>query len=210
MRAWPMTSSRGSGAAETPLRRCRGVRYNARLSTFRSVQIMSYRTPLGIAVVSFLIACTASQPTESPAPQPEVPAQPAAAPEPPRPRPELGAWGFDLAGADMSVKPGDDFYRYANGKWDDSNEIPPDRTSWGAFAKLDVQAEKQVKEIIESLPPNAPAGSNEQKVGDFFRSYIDTDAIERAGLAPAQPALDEIAAARNHAAGGELMGRPGL
>ena len=122
----------------------------------------------------------------------------------------IGTWGFDVAGMETSVKPGDDFYRYANGQWLATNKIPPDRTSWGSFAKLDVDTEVQVQAILEELKAGAAAGSAEQKVHDFYRSYLDVDAIEKVGIAPAEPALQEIAAAKTHADIARLMGRPDL
>ena len=125
-------------------------------------------------------------------------------------RAEIGTWGLDLTSHDTTVKPGDDFYRYADGKWLDANQIPADRTSWGSFIELADRAEHNVRAIVESLPQDAASGSTEQKVGDYYRAYLDTNAIERAGLAPAQPGLKAIAATRTHAQLAELMGRPDL
>jgi putative endopeptidase len=123
---------------------------------------------------------------------------------------QIGAWGLDLTANDKTVKPGDDFYRYADGKWLDTNQIPPDRTSWGSFVELADRAEHQIRTIAESLPKDAPEGSTEQKAGDFYRAYLDTDTIERLGLAPAQPGLQAIAAARTHEQLASVMGRPDL
>ncbi len=126
------------------------------------------------------------------------------------PRAQIGSWGLDLAAGDSSVRPGDDFYRYADGKWLDNTQIPPDRTSWGSFVELADRSERQVREIAEALPADAPQGSTEQKAGDFYRAYLDTAAIERKGLSPALPGLQAIAAARTHEQLAELMGRPDL
>jgi putative endopeptidase len=125
-------------------------------------------------------------------------------------RAQIGDFGIDLTARDLSVRPGDDFYHYANGHWLETHHIPPDRTSWGSFAELQERTEEQLRGIIEALPPDAPAGSIEQKVGDYYRAYLDTEAIERLGLKPAQPALEAIAAARTHADLARLMGRPDL
>ena len=125
-------------------------------------------------------------------------------------RPQIGAWGLDLAAGDTAVKPGSDFYRYAQGKWLETSQIPPDRTSWGSFVELADRSERQVREIVEVLPANAPQGSTEQKAGDFYRAYLDTNTIEQKGLAPAQPGLEAIAAARTHEQLADLMGRPDL
>jgi putative endopeptidase len=123
---------------------------------------------------------------------------------------KIGAWGFDLEGTDKSIKPGKDFYKFANGRWQATNTIPPDRSSWGTGSKLDSEAERDVRVIIESLKPGAARGSPEQKVGDFYRAYLDVDAIERAGITPAQPGLNAIAGARTHADVARLLGRPDL
>jgi len=122
----------------------------------------------------------------------------------------IGAWGFDAAGMDRTVKPGDDFYEFANGNWMKTNHIPPDRSSWGSFTTLAVDTETQVHEILGKVPADAPQGSAEQKVHDYYRSYLDVDAIEKAGIAPAAAGLAEIAAAKTHADIARLMGRPDL
>jgi putative endopeptidase len=156
-------------------------------------------TTLGIAACS-----SAPQPASSPS----ATAAPAATPM--RAPARIGTWGFDLAAKDTRVKPGDDFYQYAIGSWLDSNQIPPDRTTWGTFAELATQSENQLRTIIEGLPAQAKPGSNEQKVGDFYRAYMDVTAIENAGLAPARSALDAIAAARTYEDIAALSGRPDL
>jgi putative endopeptidase len=123
---------------------------------------------------------------------------------------QIGSFGLDLEGGDPSVKPGDDFARFANGHWLDTAQIPPDRASWGSFAILRERSLQQLREILEALPKDSPPGSNQQKLGDFYRAYLDTDAIDRAGLAPARPGLDAIAAAKTHEDLARLMGRPDL
>jgi len=128
----------------------------------------------------------------------------------PAERPQIGAWGLDLTSTDKTVKPGDDFYRFADGKWLDTNQIPPDRTSWGSFVELADRSEHQIRTIAESLPHDAAEGSTEQKAGDFYRAYLDTDTIESKGLEPARPGLQAIAAARTHEQLADLMGRPDL
>ncbi|HYL02825.1 MAG TPA: M13 family metallopeptidase [Steroidobacteraceae bacterium] len=125
-------------------------------------------------------------------------------------RAQLGAFGLDLDGRDTRVKPGDDFYRYADGHWLDTHTIPPDRTRFGSFDELQERTEQQVRGIVESLPADAPLGSIARKVGDYYRAYLDTGAIEHAGLAPAQPGLAAIAAARTRADIARLIGRQDL
>src|ERR1700754_3114097 len=63
--------------------------------------------------------------------------------------PKYGTWGFDLSGMDRSVKPGDDFFKFANGKWAERTEIPSDRTRFGNFDKLSVLSENRQHAILE-------------------------------------------------------------
>lgn len=117
-------------------------------------------------------------------------AQPAAAAAS---KPQLGAWGVDVQGMDLSVKPGDDFYKFVNGQWDAKTEIPADRSSWGGFAVLRDLSDQRTRAIIEdSAKQNAPAGTVAQKVGDFYASFMDEAAIEARGMDPVKPMLAKI------------------
>jgi putative endopeptidase len=131
------------------------------------------------------------------------PSQPAA--------PQFGTFGIDLAAQDKSVKPGDDFYRFANGHWLATAKIPADKTSWNSFAVLHEQAEADVKAIIETAAAaHAPTGSNAQKIGDFYNAFLDRAKIEQLGLAPARPALEQIANLKTHAEVAALIAEPGI
>mgnify|MGYP001280717173 CR=1 FL=1 len=104
-----------------------------------------------------------------------------------------GDWGVDTSQGDPSVRPGDDFARYANGKWLDTFEIPADLPGYVSFTKLRLDAEADVKAIIEELAANdAAAGSLEQKVGDYFKTWMNEDAANAAGAAPLKTHLDGI------------------
>ncbi len=123
--------------------------------------------------------------------------------------PELGDFGIELTDMDTSVKPGDDFYRYVNGHWLDTFEIPEDRTSYGSFTVLAERSEKQVKGIIEDAAAKAAApGSAEQKIGDLFASFMDTKTIEAKGITPIQGDLDKINAAKTLEDVAVLMSSP--
>ncbi len=128
----------------------------------------------------------------------------------PAPQAQFGPFGLDLTGQDKSVKPGDDFYRYANGNWLTTQQIPSDRARWGTFDQLAEEADAHVRTLIQSLPADAPRGGIEQKVGDYYRAFLDESAIEATGLKPAQPALDAIANAHSYQDITTLMGRPDL
>ena len=93
--------------------------------------------------------------------------------------------GLDLSHIDQSVRPQDDLFRFMNGKWLKESKIPEDRASDGAFYWLYEQAEKQVKQIIlDQAASKAAAGSNAQKIGDLYNSFMDEDGIEKLGLSP--------------------------
>jgi predicted metalloendopeptidase len=102
--------------------------------------------------------------------------------------------GIDVAGMDRSARPQDDFYRFVNGTWDNKTEIPPDKSRYGSFTMLADQSEIALKEIVEeaAAEKNAAHGSEMQKVGDLYRSFMDTDRIEALGIKPLQPHLAYI------------------
>jgi putative endopeptidase len=114
-------------------------------------------------------------------------------------KPQLGTWGVDLQGMDKNVKPGDSFFGFANGNWAKTTEIPADRSSWGGFGVLRDLSDQRTRAIIEeAAATKAPAGTNAQKVGDFFASFMDEAGIEAKGTAPLKPFLSQVAAIRTN------------
>jgi putative endopeptidase len=113
-------------------------------------------------------------------------------------RADIGAWGFDIAGMNRSVSPGDSFFQYANGTWLASTPIPPDKSNYGMFGVLEDKSDARTKEII--LGAKGDAGSEERKVADLYQSFMDEPAIEAKGMAPIQPELDRIAAIKDRSA----------
>jgi len=109
------------------------------------------------------------------------------------------ARGFDVASLDRSVKPCDDFFQFAGGSWLKANPIPAAYARWGNFDLLRAHNEDVLHEILETAAKNqnAEPGSNEQKIGDFYTSCMNTDAIESAGLKPLEPEFERIAAINN-------------
>jgi putative endopeptidase len=94
---------------------------------------------------------------------------------------------------DTTVKPGDDFFQYANGGWLKKNPIPAAYSSWGIGNVVQEELRERLKKINEdALKANAPKGTNTQKIGDFYFSGMDTVNIEQQGLKPLQPELDKI------------------
>jgi len=108
--------------------------------------------------------------------------------------PESGP-GIDFVGMNRAIAPGDDFFGYANGGWIDRTEIPADRSNYGVGAVLVEKTSAQVRGLIEAAAKGTPApGSDAQKVGDYYASYLDEAGIEAKGLAPLQPELGRVAA----------------
>ncbi|HEX3483148.1 MAG TPA: M13 family metallopeptidase [Kofleriaceae bacterium] len=113
---------------------------------------------------------------------------------PEAPAAATGASGIDRAGMDPSVRPGDDFFGYANGGWIKTHEIPPDRAAYGTGAIVAELTSKRTAELIAEAARDAPAGSDAHKVGDYYASYLDEAAIAAHGAAPLAPVLQQIAA----------------
>ena len=118
-----------------------------------------------------------------------------AADAPAKTKPALGSFGVDLTSQDTKVRPGDDFNRYVNGHWLDTYQLKDYETSYGSFNALRDRSEEQVHAIIEELQQrkDLTAGSEAQKVRDYYASYMDRAARDAAGIKPLQPVLDKIA-----------------
>jgi endothelin-converting enzyme/putative endopeptidase len=112
--------------------------------------------------------------------------------------PKQETHGIVVANIDASVKPGDDFYLYANGNWIKRNEIPPDRGRIGVFSTLaDLSNKRTVGLIEEAAKANAPAGWNVRKIADLYNSFMDEAGIEARGLTSLRPHLEAIAVIHN-------------
>jgi predicted metalloendopeptidase len=138
---------------------------------------------VAVLTAAVLAACAAS------APKPATPPiAPAAAPAPP---PKSG---LDLAGFDRSIRPQDDLYRFAGGTWLANTPIPEDRSNYGSFTILNDLAQEEVRQLIvaASTQANRPAGSEAQKVGDFYLAYMDANRVESLGLTPLRDELARI------------------
>src|SRR5712675_825021 len=125
---------------------------------------------------------------------------PATAPgsAPATPHTELGAWGVDLTARNMDVKPGDDFFRYANGHWLDTFEIPADLPGYGSFTRLSLRSEEQIKDIIQEQ--TRATGSIEtvgQKIAEIYSDYMDENTLNGKGLAPLDRYVKKVAAAKS-------------
>src|SRR5690242_8290864 len=82
--------------------------------------------------------------------------------------------GLDVAGMDRSVRPGDDFWQYANGTWLERTEIPADRSSWSSDVGLTELTDRRTADLIREVAgSDAPAGSDRRKIRDFYASFMD-------------------------------------
>jgi len=101
--------------------------------------------------------------------------------------------GIDLAGMDHTVKPGDDFFSYANGTWVKHTDIPADRSSTGPTEELEELTEQRTADLIRNMARTNPAaGSSERKIADYYAAFMDEAAIEKHGLAPLKAELEQI------------------
>ncbi len=138
--------------------------------------------------LSFLLACSPQENVQTDqGPMPAV--QPGSE--------ELGS-GLERDNMNTAIAPGDDFYRYVNGNWLEDTAIPADRSNYGAFTVLADEAETDLRSIIEeAAAEDAAIGSDAQKVGDFYTSFMNQDVIERLGINPLQETLAQLDAVSN-------------
>ena len=107
--------------------------------------------------------------------------------------PELGSFGIDISYQDADTKAGDDFFRYANGGWLDTFELPASRSSYGSFTVLSDRSDQRVRRIIEDLTQaEPPQGSIEQKISDYYLSYMNIDMLNDRGIGPLQDGLSRL------------------
>ena len=124
----------------------------------------------------------------------QQPAPSTATPAPATAKPTYGSYGFDAAGMDRSVKPGDDFYFHANGTWAKHTPIPADKSNYGSFNTLDELSRARTRAILETAKDDP-----DSKIGAAYASYLDTAAVEAKGLAPIKPWLGEIKGVKDKA-----------
>ncbi len=139
---------------------------------------------IGAAALSLLAGCGQKEPASETAA--EAPAAPVS--------------GIEVEYFDQSVKPGDDFFKYVNGKWLAETEIPADKSNYGSFTVLADEARENVRAIIEmSAGGDFAKGTDEQKVGDLYKSYLDMETRNARGAEPLQPHLEAIDAISDYA-----------
>ena len=108
--------------------------------------------------------------------------------------------GIELENMDGKTRPQDDFYRFVNGAWLDKTEIPSDKSTYGSFTALRDKSRRDIKAIIEETAKleNVEKGSDAQKVGDLYRSYMNTDKLNELGASPLIPEFEKIDAMASH------------
>ncbi|MFC0250893.1 M13 family metallopeptidase [Massilia consociata] len=123
----------------------------------------------------------------------------AAAKAPASAKPASLSAGIALEYVDPAVRPQDDFFQHLNGKWLKNVEIPADKSTWGAFHQLRDDTLPQLRAIIEqaAATKGAKAGSEVQKIGDFYASYMDEARLEKLGISPLNGELKKIAAIKD-------------
>ncbi len=126
-------------------------------------------------------------------------------------KPMIEPWGYPLDALDRATKPGDDFYRFANGGWLDATEIPSDKTSVGFSTDMRDRNEERIAVIIADIADSdVRPGTDAQRIRDLYRSFMDVEGIEASGLEPLQADLDRIAQLDTHEAVAAIMADPSL
>jgi putative endopeptidase len=106
--------------------------------------------------------------------------------------PKYGTWGFDLSGMDRSVKPGDDFFKFANGKWDERTQIPADRTRYGNFNKLRELSEHRMHAILEDAAAGKLTDPDAAKIAAGYAAFMDEALADKLDARPIAPELAQI------------------
>ena len=116
--------------------------------------------------------------------------------------------GIDKSLMETSVKPGDDFDKYASGAWEKSAEIPADKSSISVFSLINDRAEERKAALVgDIVKSNAAAGTDEARIANYYKAFSDTAAIEKRGLTPVKPDIDRIEAIADKGALAEAIGR---
>ena len=122
---------------------------------------------------------------------------------------KYGTWGFDLAGMDSKTKPGDDFFRYANGAWIDKTQIPADKPAYSLRLAMTDLTEQRLKNLLETAGANQTDNPStlEEKAGAFYRSFMDEARVEQLGLKAIDTELNDLKNAKTRDDFAALMGR---
>ncbi len=159
------------------------------------------RNLLVVLAAGTILGGCATRPADLP-PPPVAAAEVAVPVAPPAPKPAYGTFGFDTAGMDTSVAPGNDFFGYASGNWERTTQIPADKARYGMFNVLDDLSKERTRTIIEEQ-----AKQPGSKIGAAYSSFMNQAAIEAKGLAPLAPWLNEVRAIKSKSALDEIYAK---
>ena len=115
--------------------------------------------------------------------------------------------GLALQGMDLEVRPQDDFFAYANGRWMRETEIPADKSSWGSFNILHEKSLDQLQVIIQEAANNETEDATQQSIGNYYKAFQDTETIDELGLSPLSTELVMIEIMETHADVASYFGR---
>jgi len=124
--------------------------------------------------------------------------------------PHYGAWGYDLTGQDPTVKPGTDFFLYANGSWLKRIEIPADRVAFGVTDEMNDLSERMTRKLIEDAAIDPSRDPDAIKIGAAYRAFMDEARAKELDAKPLAPDLAAIRAQKTKADVAALMGKPGF
>ncbi|GMN13393.1 M13 family metallopeptidase [Altererythrobacter sp. MTPC7] len=157
-----------------------------------------------------------SDETSAPAPVPNTPTLPqegeaGVIAEPATPTMSFGEWGVDPSLLSETIEPGDDFFGYVNQEWLDANPLPAEFSRFGAFNLLREKSTSDVKALVDELVAKDAAAltPDEKRIVDAYNAFLDTDAIDAAGLSNVRPYLDAVSAVRSVGELGDLWASPG-
>jgi endothelin-converting enzyme/putative endopeptidase len=153
----------------------------------RTAAVLALIGSIGVAAAPVAIGQTSGQATGQPAGQADAAGKPQSAPQ-------------TNGTANATLRPGDDFFAWANGQWLSKTEIPADRSRWGAMDSLAEDTNQRIVKLIEEAGKDKNASPEARKVADFYGAYMNEAGIEAKGTAPLKPALDKIAAIKDKAA----------
>ncbi|MES2296129.1 MAG: M13 family metallopeptidase [Pseudomonadota bacterium] len=126
------------------------------------------------------------------------------------PHPQFGSWGYDLGAGDPASKPGDNFFRYANGKWFDSTPIPSDKAAYSMRMKMSDLIEQRLHDLMETAAQSNSAGNTlDGQIGAFYLSFMDEARIDKLGAGAIAQQLSEIKQAKTRDQLAAMMGRNG-
>ena len=106
--------------------------------------------------------------------------------------------GIDLVGMNPDIRPQDDFYEYANGKWIAATEIPAEEIGWGSYMTLRKASLEQSKGIVEGLAESVGLTGEEKKISDFYKAWMDEALVNEKGVEPLAMNLTRIEALTSH------------